>query len=320
MKFYKYIVAVALALVIINPTLVFAQTQPATNTDGVNSGLPTYTGVESSIKDYLCTPSEPPDGKDLERCINRLYRFGITAGGVVLVFFVVIAGYLYITGGETAKGRAKAILMNAVVGMGVLLGSYVLLYFINPSLVAFKPIQPPIFHAEDIPMCDEIGLGDNECSISVNADEVVDRSASGGSYADCRGGIVPITGIPRVGSGSSICQELLTKMQTVLAQFKAQNPGYYFGISSTIRNTRAESQCHYAGNSKSGNCADTVLRTSAGARVPGNQATWGSLCRLLLNAGLALANETGASHQGCREPKTFQYTSGPHFHVYVPGN
>ncbi len=318
---------VLIALTLANPVLALAQSQspglvnpinPQVQTTNVD--VPVYQNVQQSVTNFLCTPSENPDGRDLERCINKVYRFGIAFGAIALVFFVVLAGYYYITGGENGKGKAKGIVQNSLVGMGLLLGSYVLLRFINPDLVVFKPIQPPIFSAEDLPSCDEIGLG-NDCVIVASTEEQTDGNTGtgGGSYADCSGGVIPISGIPRAGSGTRICKELSDKMVPLLAQFKSQAPGYYFAISSTIRNTRAESRCHYDGNSKSGNCADTVLRTTAGAKVPGSNPAWGTLCRLLLGAGLSLANETGSAHQGCRNPTSYQFTNGAHFHVYVPG-
>lgn len=144
--------------------MVYAQdkqdAKPATSTATTGSDLPVYEGVDSSIKDYLCTPSENPDGHDLERCINRLFRFGITAGALIAVFFIVFTGYLYITGGESAKTKAKQMLYSVFTGMAILLGGYLLLYFINPSLVIFKPIQPPIFDAADLPKCEDIGFGE----------------------------------------------------------------------------------------------------------------------------------------------------------------
>ena len=324
----KKIIALVFILVVLNPVAVYAtnhtspvtQQPPATATTQATTDFPIYQGVDGSIRDYLCTPSAVADGRDLERCINRLYRFGISAGALVLVFMVVAAGYLYITGGETGKGKGKAMLMNSLVGMGILLGSYVLLYFINPTLVAFKPIQPPIFDAKDLPSCEEVGLG-NDCVISVNEGETSDQPTTVGTgYANCSGGIVPISGIPRAGSGTRICKDLLTKMQGLVDRFKSEAPGYYFAISSTIRNGNADSRCHYDGNPVSGNCADTVLRTTAGARVPGTNEAWGKLCRLLRGAGLNMANETGGKHSGCPDPKTFKFTDGPHFHVYVPGS
>ncbi len=122
--------------------------------------VPKYGGVQDSIAQFLCTPSEgAADGKDLERCINKMYRFGISFGGIALVFFLVFAGYMYIMGGESGKTKAKGIVQNALVGIAILLGTYVLLGFINPNLLIFKSIQPPIFNAGSLPKCDAVGLG-----------------------------------------------------------------------------------------------------------------------------------------------------------------
>lgn len=120
--------------------------------------LPKYNqGVDQSITEYLCTPTG--QGTDLYDCIGKLYRFGVTAGSVALVFFLVIAGYLYITSGEAGKGKAKGIILSALTGMGILLGSYALLNFIDPSFVQIRPIQPPIFTALPLPSCEVIGFG-----------------------------------------------------------------------------------------------------------------------------------------------------------------
>ncbi len=191
-KFFKKIFIITLSIILLNPLFVYAQgstgakptsttsktptTQAPTqiNTNPTSSDLPKYNaGVDQSIKDYLCSPSN--DGNDLVRCINRVYKFGVSFGAIVLVFFVVLAGYIYIMQGESGKAKAKNILQNSIVGMGILLGSYVLLYFINPQLTTFKPIQPPIFSAADLPSCEEVGFGTN-CVITTgaNAGQVVD--------------------------------------------------------------------------------------------------------------------------------------------------
>ncbi len=188
-KLKKIILAVSFGLLFVNPTLVLAQ---ATNSNA-NSGtiksnaidVPEYKGVEGSITQFLCTPSEgAADGKDLERCVNKIYRFGIAFGAIALVFFVVFAGYLYITGGEQGKGKGKVIFQNALVGMALLLGSYVILYFINPNLTVIKPIQPPIFSAPDLPGCAELGLSEN-CIVATG-------TGSGASSGAGNGNIVQI--------------------------------------------------------------------------------------------------------------------------------
>lgn len=153
----------AVMLVSMSPLVASAQLSgPLKPGENNLADLPQYNqGVDESIKAYLCTPSENPleQGTAVYDCIGRLYRFSLTAGAVVLVFFVVIAGYLYITGGETGKGKAKGILLSAVTGMGILLGSFALLNFINPQLVEIRTIQPPIFDAPNLPSCEAVGFG-----------------------------------------------------------------------------------------------------------------------------------------------------------------
>ncbi len=65
-----------------------------------------------------------------------------------------------------AKG--KSIFLSALTGMIVILSSFVLLRFINPELVKFKVIQPPIFLASGLPKCEDIGFSQN-CVIGSGA-------------------------------------------------------------------------------------------------------------------------------------------------------
>lgn len=138
-----------------------AQTIP----DAINSSdkpsidVPEYSGVQDSIRDYLCVPDDDNLGTALFDCISKVYRFGIAFGAIALVFFVVFAGYLYMAGGESGKERGKTMFTTALTGMAVILSSYVLLRFINPDLVKIKPIQTPIFTASNLPKCEEVGFG-----------------------------------------------------------------------------------------------------------------------------------------------------------------
>lgn len=210
-KLKKIFIAIVLGLIFVNPVLVVAQSNSNANTSApagtaTSSGVdvPEYTGVQQSITDFLCTPSEETDGRDLERCINKLYRFGISFGAIALVFFIVFAGYMYIAGGESGKGKAKEIVQNSIVGIMILLGSYVLLRFINPNLVIVKPIQPPIFTAEDLPTCAELGFGES-CTVAVGENSGSDAPSSGGG--SCRGGLTcggsVFNNFPRYAQGAS---------------------------------------------------------------------------------------------------------------------
>ncbi len=289
----KKILGFLFALLVLNPTLVLAQT----NNTG---GLPQYNrGVDTSIRDYLCTPSEPADGHDLERCVNRLYKFGVAVGALALVFFVVLAGYTYITGGETAKTKAKGMIYNSMIGMGLLLGSYLLLYFINPSLVSVRIIQPPIFTAQ-LPDCGDVGLGEG-CLLSSEDASVV--TSTKGNYADCPNGIIAFekSAVP-VNQGSDtdqVCKALMEKLKAIHAQQKIT-------VTSTI-GSQHESRCHKPGFSVSGVCADVVPQN-------GN---FESLCQVVSAAGLALLNESGKSSSACGTYVKTTYATGAHLHIWL---
>lgn len=126
--------------------------------------LPKYSGVSGEIEKYLCAPTDaskdqgntPGIGtsnasannsasRDLYRCINQLYKFAIILGSSIAVFFVVIAGYIYMSadGNQESVDKAKDILISSITAMVILLGGFLLLKAINPDLIEFKSIQPP---------------------------------------------------------------------------------------------------------------------------------------------------------------------------------
>ncbi|MDE2311772.1 MAG: hypothetical protein KGJ93_01620 [Patescibacteria group bacterium] len=113
----------------------------------------TYSGVESQIKTFLCTPTDArnatpgnnPAANDLFTCVNKLYRFAIAAGSVMALFFIVISGYLWMSsdGNQETVDKAKSIFASSITAMVILFGGYVLLRALNPDLLRYNPIQPP---------------------------------------------------------------------------------------------------------------------------------------------------------------------------------
>lgn len=134
-------------------------------------------GVAASIKKYLCAPTDvsgdknpeekgPREGKvdrqeekeiqfssgernkaqyDLYTCINRIYKFAIITAGVIAIFFIVIAGYIYMSsdGSQESVDKAKSILTSSVTAIVILFAGYILLRALNPDLIKFQNIQPP---------------------------------------------------------------------------------------------------------------------------------------------------------------------------------
>lgn len=243
---------ILMGLVLINPTLVFAQT--TTNT-AAKANPYEYQGVQSSIEDYLCTPSATADGKDLERCINKLYRFGIGFGAIALVFFLVYAGYMYITSGESGKGAAKSTLQNALIGMGLLLGSYVLLGFINPNLLLFKTIQPPIFKAAPLPTCAELGL-DKNCIVAGDG-------SNGTPGSNGNGNIVQIASA-EVGNHGTGGSALHIEHLFLKEAFAANNAGPMINKYFVPGGTQGQPWCAYFATWVYGQAGINTLATMSG--------------------------------------------------------
>ncbi len=301
-KIRKLILIIGLGVMASNPLLVLAQNsnkplptpKPATpaNTapSGTTEGLPEYKGVQESISAYLCAPSEPPDGQDLSRCINRAYRFGIAFGAVAVVFFVVMAGYFYLVGGELGKKKGKDILQNALIGLGLLLGSYLILNFINPSLVIYKPIQAPIFQAADLPSCEAIGYA-NQCIVQGSEDspnlpgQVV--SGKGGLAVACTTGLATVAsyGVPtKDGRNLQVCKSLGPKLKAAYELTKSEK----WRVTATIDSGHS-SRCHKPVHPENGNCAD--IGTGDGDRT---LARWDKICAALKKQGaVSIANEIG---------------------------
>lgn len=197
-KLLKLLIGIYLVVFVGTSQLAVAQAQSLPdpiNTNRSQSELPQYNrGVDKTIAEYLCVPSDDNLGTALYDCLGRVYRFGVVAGALTLVFFVVWAGYLYITGGETGKMKGKSMIINCVVGMLLLLGSYTLLRFLNPDLVLFKPIQPPIFSGAGLPTCEAVGFGTNCIITSGPNTGQVYQGGSGGSGTSYGGkSCTPIT-------------------------------------------------------------------------------------------------------------------------------
>jgi len=76
-------------------------------------------------------------GNNIGVCINRIYVISLALGGTLSVLIIVIAGYLYMQGGEGAK-TGKNMLTSAITGLVILFGTYIFLNTINPDLTAIS--------------------------------------------------------------------------------------------------------------------------------------------------------------------------------------
>lgn len=79
----------------------------------------------------------------LAQYITGLTRFLVGIAGVFASVMLAVGGFQYLTAGgdKTRIEAGKKRIQNALTGLILALGSYVLLYTINPSLVAFKGLE-----------------------------------------------------------------------------------------------------------------------------------------------------------------------------------
>ncbi len=77
--------------------------------------------------------------------ITIVYQWGVAFAAVLAVLAFTYAGVLWlIAGGDSGKvTESKKVMGNALVGLLLALGSYMVLNAVNPNLVAFKPIEIP---------------------------------------------------------------------------------------------------------------------------------------------------------------------------------
>lgn len=80
---------------------------------------------------------------DLPTFLNKAFELAIAIGAILAVLRIIYGGALYM-GTDTfgQKNKAKEILQDAVLGLLLLLGTYIILSQINPTILNLQ-INPP---------------------------------------------------------------------------------------------------------------------------------------------------------------------------------
>lgn len=84
--------------------------------------------------------------------LAAVYRYAVVTAGLVAVIAIIVSGVQWILGGtnEELINKAKKQIGNALVGLLLAVGSYVILFTINPELVEFKSLR--ILYVEGQPL------------------------------------------------------------------------------------------------------------------------------------------------------------------------
>lgn len=85
-----------------------------------------------------------PSGKasTLGELLNAVFRLAITAGGILAVLYIMYGGYQYLAS-EAIGGKkdGKETIQKALIGLILLLLSYLILYVINPDILNLEPFE-----------------------------------------------------------------------------------------------------------------------------------------------------------------------------------
>jgi hypothetical protein len=84
--------------------------------------------------------------------ISAVYKFAVAAGSILAVVMIIVAGIQWTASGGSQEsiGQAKKRLIGAITGLILLVGSYTILYTVNPNLVEFSGLKVKFINAEGI--------------------------------------------------------------------------------------------------------------------------------------------------------------------------
>ena len=140
---YKKIVLLVLLLIVIVPGQASAQNQDTdTKEYTVLAPLP------GTVKDPNCSGLSCK--ADLASYIPGLFKLVIGLAAVLAVGFIIWGGIQYITtDAVTGKEEGKKRIRDAIIGLVMIIGAYLILYTINPNLLQFNltigALRPPTF-------------------------------------------------------------------------------------------------------------------------------------------------------------------------------
>jgi len=90
---------------------------------------------------------------DINDYIKALYLFGLAIVGVVAMLFIIIGGIRYMTaaGNEAGISEAKSQITSAILGLVLVLTSWLILHTINPELVSLKKLTVEPVNQVELP-------------------------------------------------------------------------------------------------------------------------------------------------------------------------
>jgi hypothetical protein len=228
---------------------------------------------------------------DFYQYISSVYKFGIWAIGIAALLMISIGGYMYITsaGNNSSMEKAKGVITDAIVGLVLALGAYLLLYVINPDLVKISKLKPVVW------------------------------APTTGTGAPAVGAPGTATA-PTAGTGACSASKNSSATDTTLSCISSK-PGLTLGQITTYQGSHAcnlsanppSISCHYGGRDCNGESNAIDYGGPGGA---GGGSAYQNIVTAAQNCGVAIArceNSSGVK-KNCAD------TSVDHVHITVLGS
>ncbi|HEY4527043.1 MAG TPA: hypothetical protein VJK53_04355 [Candidatus Paceibacterota bacterium] len=122
------------SILLVLPIFALAATDPCTQgTTGQGNFVPLACYKGTPLADVYSATGEQ---NTLALYINRLFAIALSAGAIIAVVRLMFAGFLYM-GSDfwDKKNKAKEIIQDVVLGILLLLGTYLILAQINPEIL-----------------------------------------------------------------------------------------------------------------------------------------------------------------------------------------
>jgi len=87
----------------------------------------------------------------LAEYISGIYKYAVGLISFVAIIMIMVGGIIWLTAGTSNRiNTAKEMILGAFSGLILALGSYLVLYSINPDLVSFKQLQIKLIEREEL--------------------------------------------------------------------------------------------------------------------------------------------------------------------------
>lgn len=81
--------------------------------------------------------------------LAAVFKYLVVIAGLVATARLIMGGFIWALPGSS-KDDAKKIILNSVIGLGLVIGGYTILYTVNPNLVSFAEISIPFIPEQEI--------------------------------------------------------------------------------------------------------------------------------------------------------------------------